>query len=204
MLGGFLFLGGIIALVATRSKGGLAIDERETVVSKEEMEQLKATTQKNVEAATRSFDIFLHYFVVRGETKKGIVIRVIGGVVAGAIAANTIHWAVMIINLLARVAFSDASNYDDMVLLFYEYGVVVESIGAALVLWYALRQIDMLVAFRNIFGVGLVSYLLWLMVIQIFFGISESAFVELLIGGLICTFGLVLAVWSQRRTRIQA
>lgn len=158
---------------------------------------------QNDESGKRILDHFLHIFVVRGESQKGIALRIIGGVVTGAIAANIIHWAVTIIHLFARMSLSDTSNYGDTVLLIYDYGEAVETIGATLVFWYALRRQDKLVAFRNIFGIALASYVLWLVVLQMFFAPKEEVVVGLVISSLICTFGLVLAVWSQRRARIQ-
>lgn len=201
LLGGILFLAGIITLVTTRSRGGPVTDEQETVVSKDEMERFKMKAQQDIESAKDAANRFLSIFVARDETQRGYVIRIIGGVVAGVLAANIIHWTTIMALVSVRDALSDMVDGNALRLL-YEYSEIAQLFGFTLVLWYGLRRQDKLIAFRNLFGSELAFYVLSLAIMFLFLEPKEKVLAELIICSLVCVTGLlVMAIVGQSKTQ---
>lgn len=195
VLGGFLFLAGIIALVSTKAKSGAANDEEVTLVSKEEMIRLKKIAQENVESGKRSFDCFAHIFLARGDTFKVVVFRFIGGAIAAVTTAVMID---VFISATTHPALRETVR--PLVLPFQQF---IEIVGMAAVLWYALKRREQFVALKYTFAIELTLYVLWLLVLTIFFEPPADALASLAFFGFLCACGFAAATSAQVKMRRQ-
>lgn len=202
MLGGMFFLAGIIVLVTVRPMAD-AVDRQEPGLSNEDIERAKAKAKQDVDSVRESLARFQHIFFARGETPKGFIIRMIGGVVAGAIAADIIHWMATMTHLVAREVLSEVT-YNNSMLLIYEYSDVLETLAATLVFWYAMKGQDRPVTFRNLFGIALVFYLTLIATLYVVGSPSDEVAVRLIVSAFVCLSGLAIAMFAKGKGEAQA
>jgi len=155
MLGGFLFLAGIISMLMNRPKGESQSEEQEVGLSKDEIEIIKIKSQEAVKQSEKALDTLVHMIIPRGERWSRIGVRFLGGIVAGFLAAT-------IFDLLAGLTLMERF-YDNLRPVIYEYRILFELICFFTVLWKSLRCKEIEIFFRRIFGVELAAFCLFIL-----------------------------------------
>lgn len=203
MLGGFLFLSGIIALVASRSKGIQDADKELSAsteqATRQSVEKLKGKSQEAFQSAHQAVETHLHHVMARNESGKRIGMRVVGGAVAGLLASG-------IFDLFARLTLLDIF-YNNIRLVFFEYSDEFEVACFAYVLWQAMSRLDIERYFKAVFRIELVAYgvfFAFAIVASLFADLNEGILAGIVIKGIISAAGLALANKAVNRMAVPA
>jgi len=196
MLGGFLFLAGIISLVMSRPRGEHQPEEQETVLSEDELEKIKVKSQEAVKQGEKALDSLVHLIIPRGERLSRTAVRIIGGIAAGFLAAT-------IFDLLARLTLME-QFYDNLRPVIYEYRILFELICFLAVLWKSLRCKEIEIFFRRIFGVELAAFCLFILmafVMSHFVELNEDLIGMLFFYAIHAALGFGIAAYATKKAQ---